>query len=74
MQRQNRRKTMQQIFDFFFQNDLNNRISSLPPMELIVTWPAMEAALKGVYKEPAIVAHNGMQTSPMTDVSCNDCI
>lgn len=56
----------------FLQNDLNNKISSLPPIELIVTWPAMEDALKGIYKETTVstvVSHNGMQTAPMTDVS-----
>ncbi|XP_071814474.1 uncharacterized protein [Apostichopus japonicus] len=55
-----------------FMNDLNNKISSLPPIELIVTWPAMEDALKGIYKETTVstvVSHNGMQTAPMTDTS-----
>ncbi|KAJ8037592.1 Glutamine-rich protein 2 [Holothuria leucospilota] len=52
-----------------FMNDLNNQLSSLPPIELLVTWPAMEDALKGVYREPAPLTHTLMQTAPMTDTS-----
>ncbi|XP_071797824.1 uncharacterized protein [Asterias amurensis] len=50
-------------------NDLNNRINNLPPLDLLVTWPAMEDALKGVYREPIAVYDHAMQTLTMTETS-----
>ncbi len=50
------------------QNDVNNRLNNLPPIETIVTWPAMEDALKGIYKEPVPVSDGSIQTNPMTEV------
>ena len=53
----------------FFQNDLNNQINNLPALDQIVTWPAMEDALKGIYREPISVYDHAMQTAAMTEVS-----
>ena len=47
---------------------MNNRINNLPPLDLLVTWPAMEDALKGVYREPIAVYDHAMQTLTMTEV------
>ncbi|XP_072027760.1 glutamine-rich protein 2-like [Amphiura filiformis] len=48
-------------------NDINNRLNTLPPIETVVTWPAMEDALKGIYKEPAPVSDGWIQTNPVTE-------
>ncbi|XP_038067164.1 glutamine-rich protein 2-like isoform X2 [Patiria miniata] len=50
-------------------NDLNNKMNTLPPLDIIVTWPAMEDALKGIHREPISVYDHAMQTMAMTDTS-----
>ena len=41
----------------------------MPPGEAIVTWPGLDDALKGIYREPAPVSDGWIQTIPETDVS-----
>ncbi|XP_022089395.1 uncharacterized protein LOC110978585 isoform X4 [Acanthaster planci] len=50
-------------------NDLNNRMNTLPPLDILVTWPAMEDALKGIHRDPVPVYDHAMQTIAMTETT-----
>ncbi|XP_033116923.1 glutamine-rich protein 2-like isoform X5 [Anneissia japonica] len=46
-------------------NDFNNKLNVWPDPATVVTWPAMEDALKGIQTEPVAVYDNTSQTTPI---------
>ncbi|XP_071964253.1 uncharacterized protein [Antedon mediterranea] len=48
-------------------NDFNNKLNVWPDPSTIVTWPAMEDALKGIHTEPVSVYDNTSQTVPVRE-------